>query len=699
MTRTNRIRIATASTVLAIAGLGSPVHASDYIWNTNTGGWGNPFNWLPNAVPGAGDNVFFGRVPAATAGTVFLDIGPAWQVGEVEITQQMTLDTNNRSLLADETVIGSGRLIARPVVGNPSSAALIGQTLIGTNGVLELAGNALVRMSGSSLNSGIIEGRGEIRALGDTPFSNSGIIRPDNNGGLLLTGKFGIFNEQIDLDGEARAGTLDLTTPLSLLTVEAAGLTDDFDGDIYLGVGAVLQMHTGNWRATSLSNIFVSGAENVAASQITGDHLNFAGHIQYAGLEGKLRFTDRVTFEEDATAHLLGGALLEFDGQATIEGGDYILSQDSLVRFDGETRIEGGTFNAPGVANSSLVELNGPTVWAGGATFEKSAHQNGDAQVTAPSVINASTLDMDGAGENTNWSIGNAMTVNAESIDTANNRFDGSMTIGGGFASKLTMNLQDPSDSWAMSGELNLAGVGNIITNRLEGSEMVMLGEMNVTGGRVRVAADTQFGGTAPASLSIGPGDSELVLTGDTAIANNTTISGDGRITNNGEMRISRATDFAGVSIRNGGLLEIAASSEPGLIASNGFMNTDTGTVEFTIGGYTLGTEFDAMLVSDGGIHLDGTLMVELADLDLDGIAFEPAIGDEFIIMATSGSVSGKFNADPISFANGKEFQWGVEYTPNSVILRLDAIVPSPGAVFLLGVSGLAALRRRRSLA
>jgi hypothetical protein len=42
------------------------------------------------------------------------------------------------------------------------------------------------------------------------------------------------------------------------------------------------------------------------------------------------------------------------------------------------------------------------------------------------------------------------------------------------------------------------------------------------------------------------------------------------------------------------------------------------------------------------------------------------------------------------------QYGWEVIYNANSVVLRLDRIVPTPGAIALFGLGGLMIARRRR---
>ena len=133
----------------------------------------------------------------------------------------------------------------------------------------------------------------------------------------------------------------------------------------------------------------------------------------------------------------------------------------------------------------------------------------------------------------------------------------------------------------------------------------------------------------------------------------------------------------------------------PGIAAVDSLSSTDDASWGVDIGGYAAGTEHDLLLVTGGSAALDGILMVSLADLGAG--TFLPQIGDEFTILTALTGVSGTFANDPVSSAGGLTFEWSVIYNPSSVVLRLDNIVPAPGAgIVITGACALGAVPRRR---
>jgi hypothetical protein len=104
-----------------------------------------------------------------------------------------------------------------------------------------------------------------------------------------------------------------------------------------------------------------------------------------------------------------------------------------------------------------VVHLDGPTEWSGTFTVSGPAPGtgivivDGPATVEAATVINARTFNMDGTYGTNTWDVTAGLVINAEAIDnTAANSFDGTLSIAGGFAGQVTVNLATrwPIGSW-----------------------------------------------------------------------------------------------------------------------------------------------------------------------------------------------------------------------------------------------------------
>lgn len=318
--------------------------------------------------------------------------------------------------------------------------------------------------------------------------------------------------------------------------------------------------------------------------------------------------------------------------------------------------------------------------------------QTGEATVTGPSIVNATTFDMDGpVGNQTTWNINNVLVVNADSIDSqAGNFFSGEMNIAGGFLPKLTVNLSNPADQWVMDGTMNLMGDPGIFLERVAGSPMVSFGDVNVTSGLVRITADSQFW---TGSLNIGPAAAILMMTRETLVTNQIEVNGQGTLRNgsSGNMALVDGAALDGVGLTNDGLLAMGGGG-PGIALVDRFASSASATWALDIGGYVLGDEYDLLQMTGGSAVLDGILDVSLVDAGAG--LFLPEIGDEITILTALGGVVGGFLSSPVSVAGGQTYHWTVDYNPNDVTLRLVSIsVPEPGGLLLmLGLSMTATL-------
>lgn len=693
----NRRRGAFALAVAA--GVAGQAHAADYFWNTNIGVWNNPFSWLGNAVPGGDtDNVYIGNLPAAVGGTAVLDSAFGEDIGHLYVGQAMTLDLNTKFLWTDTIDLTSGTIRARPVVESPWSAALTGEINIGGAGHVEIQGNSQVRFRGDSVNNGLISGRGEIRALTTSPFVNNGTIRPTNNGGLQLNNSYGMWVQSVDLDGTTGNGTLDLSQPFAALEVNADGLNDAFSGNVLFGFGSTLRMNTGAWDADSNSEFHVVGADNIAASQIVGDHVHFGGQIQTSGDAPFLRFTDSVTYESSAVAEVVNGGLIEFDGPADLEGGYFGVHEDSGVRLDGPTNLYAATFNEIGMADTATVTFNGTTNYDGDINVIMRGVQNGAANVNGPTTLNANIMDMDGDAGSTTWSLTDRLDMLVNDIDSAGDgdTFSGTMNILATEQAHWSLERQGASPIWRIDGDLNLSGFGDQLVDRVSGSTLVMQGDLTVNAGRVQIANPVTLsddGSGAHVHFNM-PG-TELSFSGQSRVHTGVTFAGEGTLSNRGSMSLAAGVDLSSAALYNAGELSIANHIQPGTVQAEAFENAAEGEVQISLGGYTQGSEFDALVIGAGGVLLDGELSVHLLDLDFDGAFFAPQVGDEFVIIESAGGVSGMFQSDPVTTLGDLTYFWTVDYEPDAVVLRLEAIVPAPATIAMLAF-GMATVARRR---
>lgn len=696
--------------MLAAVGLAAPAMADVWSWNTGNGSWMTASNWTPNNVPGINPLIYtdvrIGNLPGVQNSTVLLNhlvASGALPFDELHISSGMTLDTNGREiggLNGIATLTGaSSELIVRPSAGPNFHDFTTRDFTMGAGTLLNLADDGRIR-TGYLTSSGVIFGRGTVHVQGIAPGAslvNNGTISGAGNGGLTIlqegSGRF-------DLDGTSGNGQLTPAAPFSQLTIQGDTLADVFGGTVTMGSGSLLNMNmSSGWTTDASSTFNVSSSIVGAAAQITGGHFTFGGDLNIGGSQGHLRVLANTTLTPTTDVSLGMDDRLEFDGATTVQGGTYSFAGGlAAVEFNGPTTMQGGTFNMSGpLISNGRVDFNGNTTWDGTVNINGLGRQNGDATVAGPTVINAGRFVMQGYSDNTVWNVSNSLTVNADRINTASNFFSGTMNITGGALGRVTINLSNPSEAWYMLGTMNLAGAGGLPVTRVAGSHIVVGGNLNINSGIVQITADTTLASPlGPATVNIAPG-ATLRTRGATTVEAPTIFAGSGTLQNGvgGSMLLDTGVSLSNVGLANSGILRIGEAG-PGVAAVDRLTSAIGATWGVDIAGYLAGADHDLLLVTGGGASLAGVINVWLLGLG-GGPIFAPNIGDEFTILSALGGVSGVFSNDPVTQVGGLTYDWTVIYNPNTVVLRLDNVVPAPGSIALLGLGSQLAARRRRA--
>ncbi len=678
--------------------INSSALAANFVWNAGSGSWPNAANWLPFGVPGFNDNVFIGApAPGLQPGVV----SGSGTFHSMNLSNGMVVDTAGGQIgsLGVAQVSGNGTgIIARlSLIGINEHDFSAHLQLISPGTWLELRDNAAVRLfstpSEPSYSVGEIRGQGFIDVIGSEPFKNNGTIRPTANGGLTIRQSNGAGTLlPINLDGPLETGQIIFDVLNSLLVVEGSGLSDSFSGFISMAPGAHLQMSlTDPWELGLGSQLNVTGnGQFPIASRITGAPLIVNGNVQVGSAGSFLRLQSPTTFQPFANISIHADNRLRSEASTIIQAGAvFALGSSADLEFVGVTTVQGGVFNTPSESLSDgFVRFDGQTTWNGTVTVNGAAMQNGIATVSGPTTINADRFDMDGLAATT-WNINQNLMMNVGALSVVQpNHFEGTFNLGNTLGARLTMNLNDPAASWHLDGTMNIAGNPALFVTRLDGSRMVVEGNLNVLNGRARVNNDIVFsasGAGGPAEISINPGNAVLRTHGNLQVEKGVLFSGNGSLStaDNGYLLLEDEVIMSGVGVINGGLFEVEHAS-PGIASVGHFTGLESGIWQLEIGGYLAGAHHDIVQVN-GLSNLDGKLSVDLIDL---GIGFDPQIGDSFTILSSLQAVSGQFSDNhPISYAAGHSYQWEVLYHPHDVKLRLveiSELVPEPGTVFLM---------------
>jgi len=673
------VRIVAVVVCIATSTAGGIASATVKSWAVASGPWTAGGNWSPVGVPGAADDVLIGPHIGAANETVTLNANAS--VDSLTLTDGMTLRTSTSSL----NVAGATQISGQNIVGPSTFAARlrIENGVGGTDFTTEnLSVSNFGRATLESNSSMLVEGVATIgedavfSGHGAAYFSKNSGTALDNNGRLEATaGGLTLFqtaNGRIDLDGASGNGLVVVNSGGGNgLEINGDQLTDAFSGDIEMGSNSLLSMNlTNGWSAGSGSSLVVAGSGDLPTSVVDGNPLDWAGVLTVTGNHGRLRFDADVTLATAAVVSVNGDDELEFAEATEIEGGDYNLANGAELRFSGDTTVAGGTFSTSGVAaNSGLVSFLGPSDWQGNVTLSGRSRVNGMAVVSATTTINADQFDMDGTSGLTLWDVNAGFTVNADQIDASNNSFDGVIDVGGGLASRLTLNLTNPADTWQMMGTMHLSGASGVNITRIAGSRMNVGGTINIANSDINVTAETVLMDNS--TVNFAAVTSDLRLSGPSIIENGANFTGQGLLHNNADgegMKIAGGVNLGQAGLDNEGRLAIGLDA-PGQVSVNRFTSDADATLQMFVGGTTPGTELSNLLVTAGTAQLDGTLILSLFD---DGGGFEPELGDQFAIITAPGGVVGQFDqlVQPSGMPTGLLFE--VQYTANSVLLFVD---------------------------
>lgn len=704
--------------MVACAGLAvaPAAHAQNWHW---TGGptilWNNPANWLSGSVPAAGGNVFIGSTAAAQNGSVYLDV-PA-VIASLSITDGMSLANDNNSLQVTGNTLVSGA--NQPINVNRSSLLVSGVDGVAfrtRNLALEDGGQFIAFNSFSRIAEVMsIDPQSQLLGNGQiwfedsgTTFVNDGVIFGGTDVGLTLRQ---LNNGSFNLDGVLGNGVIDLTAfnagtgQAGQLILEGQSLSDSFSGDIRMRGGSVLDMRLDQtWVADQPANILMdSSGPGPDVGVITGSAFTFAGRIDVLAQSALSVHSESFRLAPGSQVHLGDSSLftagvvptpthVELDG-VSIQAGS-----GAQVVFYNQTTIRNAVLTAAG-PQPAVMTFWGDTQWDGTLSVQGQLSNQGDnASVVGNTTITADQFHMGNA--DSRWSLAASLTVNAGTLNLFGaDGLQGEMVITGGFANRLTMNLTNPADAWRVRGRLTIGGVNAAIPiTRVSGSRMLVEGVLDVTTGIARITADASL--LAGSQITISP-PATLLTEGQTVISSGAIFSGQGWMHNGapGTLQLRSGASLGGVGLRNTGDLLIGPAG-PASASVDRLVLAPQSVWAVDIRGLLPGSGHDQLAVTGALVGAAAQLGGELLVL-LDPAAggFRPQVGDQFTILTAPGGVSGVFASVPDSVLGAVEYGWRVIYNPTSVVLRVDTIVPAPGAAALLAVGGMATLisaRRRR---
>lgn len=530
---------------------------------------------------------------------------------------------------------------------------------------------------------------------------------------------------------------MNCTSRASLLTAAVAGvalvgLTASVQADnLFFGVdadvseGSLVDFDVTEG-ALGGANYFTANANAGGVVPAAGDHLYLGNNATITNGEGDavevrtLRlgiFTDLTGFSKvaddfdypgSATLNVTGGSVTTNDNVprslvvGDAETGAMNVSGDAVVTSGGDIRVGVGqradraTDGATGtltVGGTAVVTANG-ALDIGGTDLTGSVTLSDDAQILTGGFLTVGT-GSDALG-------GNSMTVNGGTVDVGGAWLN--VGNGSGAGNRFTLN----SGTVTVAGGLDL-GWGD---DGGDNSVTVEAGTMTFNGNYLRMAAGanstgntmTQNGGAVSVNFSDANGTSMVV--GNSQGAEATYTLGGGDLAVAGTLTVGHVG--TGTLVVNGGNLTAEELNIASFDGSVGVLNVNGNAATIDIAGrFTLGTGDDSLDSATGGaatleFDTDGTegvtILSVLGEAALaDGSLIELEISsdptpDDIYNLIDAGSILADLGA--ISF-NGPSDDWSLRIIDGGNGQILQAVVPEPTSLALLGLGGLTMLRRR----
>jgi hypothetical protein len=659
-----------------------------------------------------------------TSGTYILDGVGSFTAASLAVTGNGgTAVINATGAVSGATTIGAGATLQ---IGSGTTSGAIGNTPITTAGTLTFD-RTTAFVQGTDFAS--LAGAGTVNLTASTVTTNaantfSGQVNVDANSTLSLgaggaAGGLGsastiadsgavVFNRS---NGVTQGTDFGAITGAGSISITAGAATFNsgtgFTGNFYPGAHTVTLAGTG---AVSV------GTFNAAATPLTytntyssGNTVTLAnGANTITTLTNSAATGGGLTVSVPSAGSLTVTTVTPTAGSTTYFGGTGVGTINSNVFATGGTTIgfSGGTWTLPGSVNQQAANI----VIAGGNVTVTNTGNNNFNQVNSLNVSSGTFNDnatyglrmgsVFGAGnaEAGETSVG---TVSGGYLQVTNNGLqlgdnansgvsNATFTVSGGTLSVPTSSITLGNTTTGTGKTQFFLSGGNVVGNStIAGSQGAgAIQDFVWTGGTVTVATynATNLAGTAGAqvgSVTTGAGATGFLTNGGGTLA----VGG----TNSSGALVSGKTTITGGYIGNGGASDTMVFNLGGTTASGAFQDAGLG-------------KFSLLAVS-GTVAVDGQLLVNV----LSG--FTPTTSQSFQIITSAGTggVTGTFSNLTLATGNtytGTTANGGYSYEAiysqngNNVTLTdfssLSAPTPEPSSLGLLGLGGLAMMRRRR---
>jgi hypothetical protein len=500
---------------------------------------------------------------------------------------------------------------------------------------------------------------------------------------LFVAGGIALYNfgHKLPVGNSDNNATTTVTGSGSQLIVsDIPGTAPAFDTDyLRLFSGGELAMDGG--RAQVDREIDMSGASVISGHgvlEVGGDDdaaLGFSSASELTVEGGNLRID------------MTGGGTVSFGGaviDVTEDDSDLIVDGNQFGPIGDALRIGAGNsvqFQGPWELTGQLRFVNG-----GGELVGGGGELSGEVRVDTPSptrlsgnfhfadgellVQSLGELDVQGvvsAASPHTTNLGNGSTLrfqlppSAAVLGVPQINWQGAITAN---SANIEANFADLPGIMYFTGDLSLGGTAFWGPSDLQGWAPIYLGgDVAVSGAGARLnGVGVQFLSTSQTTIAdssrleiysaarvnagasiAGPGELRVAASGllfgpDDAVV-------DAHVVNHGVVRPGSGTDYSA-------RLEFAQS----------YLQSATGVLEIDLAGST-SSQYDRLVVGHDA-SIDGALEVTLRD------GFEPAIGDDFLILSSGDGLSGVFSSALLP-AIGEGMAWSVDYSPFSVTLNV----------------------------
>ncbi|MFG6428349.1 PEP-CTERM sorting domain-containing protein [Roseateles sp. LYH14W] len=634
-------RFKLAGVALALGLLQAPAWAVDYIWQGGSGFWDDAGRWTLLGVPGSGDSA---TIQGTGTGAVLArDPRSAAQLfinGNLATTSTLSVGS-----LAFSS--GSfGNILAQGAGGvmNVSGAAVFDGAFVQTvsySSTINLGGNATWSQGNGRLSvepaysAGSQGFAASVMNIGaGTTFSDLGAASGSGYKIISGTNVHGTYLRTGLGDTYAR-------------NVNVTGTLDIASGNFIFEAG------NGNAASSSSGLIQVASGSTLGLANITlmqGSTLSNSGLVRQVGGTVKV-----------ASGAQIGGAWQVDAGMLNIEGAHAV---DSLV-------MNGFLITGPGTLTTGAFTFNYGKL--GGANGSNGTQGGGTLNVTGPATIDGgSTQDVDynhtlNLSGSTRWTAGNGRLAVATGGSAGP---DAHLNIGAG-ASFTDEGAASASGSKTLIGSRLFTNHGSYLRTGLGetyAAGFVNAGLLQVEQGTFGV--DASFSNTGRVDLAAGA----------RLLAYNSQLVSDGLLTGDGTVQTFNASS----AFTSKGTIAPGQLGTIGTLTIDGDLTLADSSVlriDLASGGFS-----DEIVVTS-----DALLNGELSLWATPGLTLQ--LGDTYTIASFGQRLSGS-TFDSISWHGLSGDQFSVEYTADSVLLRVTA-VPEP-ATYALWALGLALVAGRK---